>query len=218
MATYTTPVPGASGYAGAAALAQQAYTNAMARYNQQRADTLLKYGYKKDAAGHLQVDANNEYGQYQQMLRNEDRQVEGLGRAQAASGWGGSSGYLGRAAEDLSYAQGGEQAALGQGLQGDLTGISQGEQDAAYQRNAALYQAQEAAAQAAIQQRAFDPADYSNLPTSPNDPYAGKTAVPGKPKPKVITPTRVSHPSTHPGKAQLLRALAKKRAVKKGRR
>lgn len=209
MATYQTPIPGAAGYAGAAALAQRAYENAMARFNQQRADTLLKYGYRKDAAGHLQVDANNELGQYQQMLKGEAAQNQGLTRAQAASGWGGSSGFLGAQKENLSYAQGGEQLALGQNLQGDLTGISQNEQDAAYQRDAALYQAQEAAAQAAIQQRAFDPADYSNLPVSPNDPYA---QVPAKTAP----PKRTVHPISHPGKAQLIRRLAKKRA--KGRR
>jgi len=175
---YTTPIPGVAGYAGAAALAEQAYRNAMARYQQQRSNTLLKYGYTKDASGNLQVDANNEYGQYQQMLRNESSQSKGLERAQLASGWGGSSGYLGANRENLNYAQGGEQAALGQGLQGELFDVAQGEQDAAYQKNAALYQAQENAAQTAIQQRLFDPADYSNLPTSPLDPYAKASAKP----------------------------------------
>lgn len=157
ISTYATPIPGLAGYAGAAALANQAYNNAMARYNQQRSDTLLKYGYTQDAGGHLSVDPNNQYGSYQQMLRSEAGQTQGLERAQAASGWGGSSGFLGAQRENLRYAQGGEQANLGQSLTSALTGISQGEQDAAYNKNAALYQAQETATQNAINNQQFNP-------------------------------------------------------------
>ena len=171
MSTYQSPVPGLAGYAGAAELANQAYNNAMSRYNQQRSDTLLKYGYKQDASGGLSVDANNEYGGYQQMLRNEAGQTQGVERAQAASGWGSGSGYLGAQRENLSYAQGAEQGQLGQELTGTLTGISQGEQDAAFNKNSALYQAQETATQNAITQNQFNPAN-PDPNTDPNDPYA----------------------------------------------
>ena len=157
MSTYQTPIPGLSGYAGAAQLANQAYTNAMARYTRQRSDTLLKYGYSQGADGSLGVDANNPYGGYQQMLKNEAGQTQGLERAQAGSGWGGSSGYLGAQRENLQYAQGGEQAQLGQAITGDLAGISEGEQEASYNKNAALYQGQENAAQQAIQNQQYNP-------------------------------------------------------------
>jgi hypothetical protein len=189
VSTYSTEIPGAPGYEQAAALAQKAYTNAMGRYQQQRQQTLLKYGYNRDASGTLSVDPNNEYGSYQQMLRSEAGQGEGLQRAQAASGWDTSSGYLGQQREDLAHAQGGEQAALGQGLTGDLTSIDQGEQEAAYNKDSALYQAQLEAAQRAADANQFNPADYSNLgqidygppePAAAVKPPAAKKAVPKK--------------------------------------
>lgn len=171
MSTYSTPIPGLAGYAGAAELANKAYNNAMARYQQQRSDTLLKYGYKQDASGGLSVDANNEYGGYQQMLRNESGQTHGVERAQAASGWGTDSGYLGAQRENLSYAQGAEQGQLGQELAGNLSGINQGEQQAAFDKNAALYQAEETATQNALAQQQFNPANAPST-VDPNDPYA----------------------------------------------
>lgn len=172
MSTYQTPIPGLAGYAGAAELANQAYNNAMARYNQQRSDTLLKYGYTQDANGKLSVDPNNQFGSYQQMLRGEAQQNESLGRAQAASGWGTGSGYLGAQRANVQYGQGLEQTNLGHALTSDLTGISQGEQDAAYQKNAALYQAQETATQNAINQNLFNPANPPADTTQPVDQAA----------------------------------------------
>ena len=171
MSTYQTPVPGLAGYAGAAALANKAYTNAMARYQQQRSDTLLKYGYTQGPDGSISVDPNNQYGSYQQMLRGEAGQNESLARAQAGSGWDSSSGVLGAQRDALRFTQGGEQAQLGQGLTSTLTGISQGEQDAAYNKDAALYQAQETATQNAIAQNQFNPGNPSTDQT-PGDPYA----------------------------------------------
>jgi hypothetical protein len=210
LSTYQTPVPGGSGYAGAALLAQKAYDNAMARYKQQRGNTLLSFGYQQKEDGSYGVDPNNEYGRYQQMLKGEANQSEGLERHQAASGWGTSSGYLGRQREDLSYAQGGEQAALGTDLTGQLADITSGEQQAAYDKDAALYQAEQAAAEQAIANQQFNPGDYTGLDDNPADP-----ASPAAPGAKKSPPLRKATPAVHKsGRTQLLKAAAKKQ--KKG--
>jgi hypothetical protein len=211
MSTYDTNIPGASGYAGAALLAQKAYDNAMARYKQQRGNTLLSYGYKQNEDGSYGVDPNNEYGKYQQMLKGEAGQTEGLQRHQAASGWGDSSGFLGAQRDQLSYAQGGEQAALGTDLTGQLADITSGEQQASYERDAALYQAQQAAAEQAIANQQFNPGDYTGLDDNPADPNPPVTKPP--------VPGRKASPAVHKsGRTQLLKAAAKKRKAVKGRR
>lgn len=207
MSTYASNVPGAAGYTGAAALAQKAYENAMARYQRQRSDTLLKYGVHKNAAGGYDADANNEYGQFQQMWKGEDAQNEHLSRAQAASGWGADSGYLGAARDSLSYAQGAEQAATAQGLQGDLSDVAQGEQGAAFDRDSALYTAEEQAARDAINRQEFNPADYGGI----NDevPYGEPKAA--APPAKKAAPTK-PRPSVHAkGKAKIMKRKAKGR-------
>lgn len=163
----------------------------MARYQQQRSSTLTKYGYNRDASGNLSVDPNNEYGGYQQMLRGEAQQGEGLQRTQAASGWDTGSGYLGQQREDLAHAQGGEQAALGTALTGELTGIDQGEQEAAFNRDSALYDNQLQAARDAAAANAFNPADYSGVTAPgygelPADPVA-KPRVTKRGVPKKVT-------------------------------
>ncbi len=187
----------------------------MSRLQKQRSSTLLKYGYNRDATGNLSVDPNNEYGSYQQMLKGESGQVEGLGRAQAASGWGGESGYLGQQREDLAHAQGGEQAALGQGLTGELTAVDQGEEDAAFNKDSALYQAQLDAANRAADANQFNPADYSGL----NQPEYGADVTtppvakgPGK-APKAV-PKKVTNSAHQVAKKQLINKVRKN---KKGR-
>ena len=206
MSTYASTVPGASGYAGAALLAQKAYDNAMSRYQQQRGNTLLKYGYTRGADGSYGVDANNEYGGYQQMLKKEAGSAEALDRAQAGSGWGGDSGYLGAQRDQQSYNVGGEQAQFGQQAQSELTGIDQGEQDAAYARDAALYQAQEQAAQQAIAGQQFDPGDYSGIDAQV--PYGNQ--APPAPAQKTAKP--VPHPQQ---RARLVQRQAARRAAAK---
>lgn len=206
MSTYESQIPGASGYAGASLLAQRAYENAMARYSQQRSKSLLHYGYKKGADGTYGVDANNEYGAFQQMLKGESAQTHGLERAQHASGWGEGSGYLGAARDQLGYAQGGEQAQLGQSFQDEMSQIAQGEADAGYNRDEALYQAQEQAAQDAINQQNFNPGDYGGLDSEVGYPPGTDASV--------VPPRRgVNHRQQ---KARLVRRQAARRA--RGRR
>lgn len=208
MSTYATSVPGAANYAQAQLLANTAYGNAMARLKQQRGNTLLKYGYRQNQAGGYEVDPNNEYGSYQQLLKGEAGADEGLQRNQAASGWGGSSGFLGAQREGLDYQKGAEQASLGQDLSGQLTDLSGQEQEAAYTRDASLYQAQLDAAQQAINDQNFNPGDYSGLDTSPDKPPVTPA--------KKAAPKRTAVATHRAGKAKILKAAAKKRkAVKR---
>lgn len=222
MATYSTNIPGAPGYEQANLLARRAYDNAMSRLQQRRSQSLLHYGYTRDASGKLNVDPNNEYGAYQQMLRGEDQQSHALDRAQRASGWGGG-GYLGQQAEDLQHAQGGDQAQLGQSFADELSGIANDEQDAAFQRDQALYQNEQEAAQRAIDQGNFNPADYSNLdvpdygepPKGELPPIGGRGGKGPRPKlPPRKRPPRNKQGVHQRGKARLMQ---RKRARAKAR-
>jgi len=208
LSTYETNIPGAPGYEGANLLARRAYENAMTRLQQRRSQSLLHYGYTRDAQGNLSVDPNNEYGAYQQLLRGESGQSHQLDRAQRASGWGGG-GYLGAQRDELQHRQGGEQADLGTGLQNELSDIANQEQDAAYNRDAALYTNEQEAAQRAIDQGNFNPADYSGIDV----PYGDQTPPPAaQPKAKGKGHLRDIH---RDGRMQLLRRAA---ARQRGRR
>lgn len=199
MSTYQTPIPGAPGYGQANLLARRAYENAMSRFAQRRAQRLLHYGYTRDAQGNLSVDPNNEYGQYQQMLRGQDVSSRRLDRYQRASGWGEGSGYLGAAREDLQREQGGQGAALGQALAGELADISQGEQGAEYERDRALYQNELEAARDAINQGNFNPANYGDLDV----PYGEQEPAP-RPRPR-------PRPTVHQrGRARLVQSAARR--------
>lgn len=212
MSNYQTPIPGAPGYEQANLLARRAYDNAMGRYQQRRSQSLLHYGYTKDASGNLGVDPNNEYGAYQQMLRGEDQQSHRLDRAQRASGWGGGSGYLGAQTEDLQHQQGGEQAQLGTAFTNELSDIGQGETDAAFTRDQSLYQNELDAARNAIDKGNFNPADYSGL----DDPGYGaeQPASPAKGKGKAPPKQNVHRQ----GKQRLIRHQLAQRTRARGRR
>lgn len=178
MSTYSTNIPGAPGYEQANLLARRAYENAMNRLSQRRSRSLQSYGYTRDDAGNLSVDPNNEYGQYQQMLRGENQQSHGLERAQHASGWGSGSGYFGAQRDELQHAQGGEQARLGTSLADELAGISQDETDAAYTRDQNLYGNMQDATREAINQGNFNPADYGGIDV----PYGDQPDQPAPPR------------------------------------
>src|SRR4051812_25414513 len=74
---YDAPVPGAVGQMNVALLGKTAYNNTLARINRQRGSTLQQYGYLGDVdpttgvMTHVRVDPNNQYGDFQSMLRNQ---------------------------------------------------------------------------------------------------------------------------------------------------
>lgn len=205
MSTYATPIPGAPGYAQANLLARRAYDNAMARLAHRRSQSLLRAGYVRDAQGNLSVDPNNEYGGYQQMLRGQSAASHALDRRQQASGWDADSGYLGAQREDLQYGQGGQQAKFGSDLASEMFDIAQGEQDAAYGRDQALWQNEEAATQRAIENEQFNPANYDGIDVPYGDaegPRDTGRLRPVRPRPNVHQRNR----------ARLIRRAAARRA------
>ena len=208
MSTYSTEAPGALGSAQADLLAKRAYDSAMNRYQLQRGNTLSKYGYTRDAGGNIGVDPNNEYGQYQTTLKGEAGQNEALQRRQAASGWDSGSGYLGAQQDELQHAQGAEQANLGKAATAELTSVDQGEQDAAFTRDQALYQNQLDAANAAANANQFNPADYTGI----DQPGYGEI-----PNPQPAAPKKASTKAVPKKVTAAAHTAAKKQLIKKVR-
>lgn len=173
------PIPLASGdYASAEAMANTAYQQALAQINSQRQSALSEYGYKgtidpvTGTLTDMQVDPNNPFGQYQQMLAGgatdmattqADNAARGLGATFGARGGGLAA--QGITADKLAF--GANSANLGQALMGTL-GDLQGQQTSAQETNDnALWQAELDAAQGAIQSQAFDPANMDGVTDQP---------------------------------------------------
>lgn len=153
--------------------AQTAYSNAMNKINMQRGGLLNQYGYRMGAGGALEVDPNNQFGKFQQMMRTEAGANDQARFAQRASGFGGSSGYLQHALSLLGQRNAAEHGQLGLGLQTGLNDLTGQELDAKDNFNNALANAQLAQTQAAIQQGAFNPADLSGIDVPyPSEPAA----------------------------------------------
>jgi hypothetical protein len=173
------PIPLASGdYATAAATANAAYQSALSQINNQRQQALQSFGYSgtiDPTTGQLtnmQVDPHNPYGQYQQMLGQGAADQQAVQANSMARGLGSVSGARGGglAAQDLSNAKlafGGQSAALGENLMGTLGGLTSQQQDAQNTMNNALWQAELASAQNAIQGQSFDPANFSGVTDAP---------------------------------------------------
>lgn len=180
MSTYETSVPGAGIYGQAQQAANQAYANAMTKIGKSRGALLGQYGYMKDAAGNLQVDPNNQFGQFQTMMQKEGQANTQARYAQHASGWGGSSGFLQNAMTQLRQANAAEHGQLGTGLQSGLDELTGQELDAKDTMNNTLWQAQLAQAQNAIANQQFNPGDMSNVDVPYPSGDAGAPAVQAK--------------------------------------
>lgn len=174
MAIYTTPIPGAGGpggYAGAANTAKLAYDQAVTQIGQKRSDLLRQYGYKASfdpTSGQmsgLSVDAGNPFGSLQSMLRNQSQQDDQA--VWGAQDRGLHGGLANQAASNLKYQHGYESSQLGQGLVGGVNSLTNEFTNAGTNYNNALYQAQQYAAQNAIDNGQFNQADYSGLDAVP---------------------------------------------------
>src|SRR5581483_7794411 len=197
------PIPLASGdYASAAATANEAYQNALASINSQRQQALQSFGYTgtiDPSTGQLtnmQVDSHNPYGQFQQMLGQGAADQQAVLANSASRGLGSVLGARGGglAAQDLSNAKtafGGNSAALGENLTGTLSDLTDQQTQAHDAMNNALWQAELAAAQNAIQSQAFDPANFSGITDKP---------VTGGSVPKAKTYTTAADAGTVPKK------------------
>ena len=174
----SSPIPtSSSDYVQAAALANTAYQQALAQINSNRQSALQQFGYTgtidptTGTLTNMQVDPNNPYGEFQQMLSThaqDQRQAEsaamqrGLGAATGPRGGGLAA--QGLTADHLAF--GADSANLGEQLTNTLAGLQSQQTDAQDTMNNALYQAELEATAAAIQNQAFDPADFSSIDTS----------------------------------------------------
>jgi hypothetical protein len=176
------PIPLSTGdYATSAAMANAAYNQALSAINGQRQSALQSFGYAgtiDPATGQLtdmHVDPNNPYGQFQQMLGQGAADQQAVQAADMSRGIGPAFGPRGGglAAQGLTNAKlafGANSANLGQSLMGTLGDLSNQQQGAQDTMNNALWQAELASAQNAIQGQDFNPADFSGVT---NQPAAG---------------------------------------------
>lgn len=165
-APYDAPVPGAVGQMNLALLGKTAYNNALARINRQRGQTLQQYGYLGDVnkdtgvLTNIRVDPHNQYGDFQQMLRNQ------AGLAQQAE-WanqdrGLHGGLANKALSELRYGFGAQSAQLGRNFSNQFTDLQDQQTQARLEYDRALYEQQLEDARAAIAAGAFNPADYGD--------------------------------------------------------
>jgi hypothetical protein len=226
VSTYDTNIPGAfgaGGYAQANLAANTAYKNTLARINQKRTQTLRQYGYLGDidpntgVLSNMRVDPNNAYGGLQGMLRHQAQDFQGA--QDAASERHLVGGLAHRADSDLRYQHGAESAQFGQGLTDTLGGFQDDQNQAAYTRDQALYQAQLDAARLAIENQQFSPADYSGLDYSGygEDPVPdlGNTSTTGVSPRAAQTASKVMA-KVNPGGAKSLSATSQALNAKYG--
>lgn len=170
MSVYETNAPGAvgaDGYANASLAANTAYKNTLARINQKRSGTLRQFGYLGDVdpttgtIANLRVDPNNAYGGLQSMLRTQAGDFQNAHFAAEDRGLHG--GLAHKADSELKYQAGAQSAQLGQDLTGAIGGYQDDQNQAAYTRDQALYQAQLDQTRAAIEAQAFNQGDYSGV-------------------------------------------------------
>lgn len=170
---YDAPIPGAAGYETAALQAKTAYQNALARINSKRSDTLRQYGYLGDidpttgVVGNVRVDPNNQYGGLQQMLRANADTVQQVRDAADERGLHGGLAHKG--ITDARYDLGNASQQLGSAFTGALGGFQDDQNQAAYSRDQALYEAEAQAARDAIAAQAFNQADFGD--TNYDEPY-----------------------------------------------
>lgn len=171
MAAYETNIPGGSVYAGAALLAKTAYQKALARINQQRGTTIRNAGFKADIdpttgmVKGLGVDQTNMYGDFQQLNRQQAQQDESVRWGAQERGLGTGGGLAAQMRNNVRYGFGAQDAKLGTDLQGALTGYSDQQVQYGQQRDAALYEAELAAAREAQQNEQWSPTDYTGMET-----------------------------------------------------
>jgi hypothetical protein len=166
MSTYETPIPGAFDYGQAMLAANTAYKTALTRLNQRRSATGRQYGYDMDidpesgTVANMRVSASNPFGLYQ----SQRRQFAGLAEDAEQAGVERGIGFKGLGAQPMGrlqheFAAGRYQ--LGEGLTSTMAGYQDEQNQAAYARDQAIYQAQLEAAREALMNRLFNPANHS---------------------------------------------------------
>lgn len=195
LAPSTSPISGVDSYAQAANAAKLAYQQAITKVGSNRQSLLRQYGYTAEidpntgSYSNLRVDPNNQYGDLQQMLRNQaqqDQQAEFGAEERGLHG-----GLANQGASDLRYAHGAESSQFGTNLIGSMSDLDQQSLGAKQSYDDTLYNAQLDAARQALAAQMFDQADFSGLDYGPygdstdasgDNPGTGQSLLP-KPKP-----------------------------------
>ena len=133
-------IPGAAVRAQMQAQGLAEYKKALARFNQNRQNTLTQYGYAADidpeqgVLKNMRVDSSNPYGLYQNLRRNNARQYTTLRDASMERRIG-SKGLGAQAVSDARHEWGAADTAMGQALTQTLSGVDTEQQGAwqAYQ-------------------------------------------------------------------------------------
>lgn len=168
---YSTPIPGVTNYLGADLLAKRAYENALARLTYQRSGLLRSAGYlgnidsSTGAIKNLRVDPRNPYGGYQQMLRSANQQDQAAQYGLQDRGIRG--GLANQTRTELQYQHGAQATQFGTNLQNSIADLQFQQQDAGNTYASAMWQAQQAALQAALAANAFNPVLTNEQPQTP---------------------------------------------------
>lgn len=213
---YETSIPGASVSGGAALLAKTAYQKSLARLNDQRGTRLYRAGFEGDinaetgVIDNVRASQTNKYGEFQQLNRNQAMQDESLRNQGIERGLGTGGGLAAQQRSYARYGYGMQDAAFGRSLTGDLAGFQDQQTGAAQDRDAALYQAELAAAQAAQQNGDWSPTDYTGM-EQPD--YGGNFPDQGNNKPGTMK--KPSMKSTNPFGLNRRQAASKPKPKKK---
>lgn len=206
--------------------ANQAYQQALARFNQQRTGLLQQYGYKgtvDPSTGlmtNVGVDTGNVNGQLQQLLGQQDQEDQNAEFGMEDRGIVG--GLANQAQTNLRSGHSAQTSGLAQQLLGSLSGLNDQQVTAKQTLDQALWQSQQDAAQQAIDAGEYNPADLSSLVASLTGSKAatstaGKTAVAAPNSklnlaaPTAVLKPKVSATTTAQKKAIALAAAARAR-------
>lgn len=147
--------------------ANQAYQQALARFNQQRTGLLQQYGYKGTVdpttgmMTNVGVDTGNVNGQLQQLLGQQDQEDQNAEYSMEDRGIVG--GLANQAQTALRAGHSAQSSGLAQTLLSGLSGLDDQQLTSQETLNAALWQAQHGATTDAIGTGDYNPADLSSL-------------------------------------------------------
>lgn len=123
--TQTTPLP----YNNSQILAESAYQQAVAALKNQKAQTVGTYGFTVGKHGAVNMDAQNTYGQMQQLYHTQGQELTDLGNAQGTAGltsWYGRSGVANQQRAAALYEQGAQQTDMLKDFQAKMAAIRLG--------------------------------------------------------------------------------------------
>ena len=122
----TTPIP----YNNSSILADHAYKQALAALQNQKRETVGDFGFTLGKRGQVRMDANNTYGQIQQLYRTQGQELTDLGNAQQSAGLmgygGGGTGLAQQQRMQALNAQGAETSQLLKDFQARMSAIRLG--------------------------------------------------------------------------------------------